>query len=177
MHPALRKGPRFLQTPHFPFFTKNTPILHFCTKKTPLPISFPAYRPAHSARLRPWSVDNQRGTFSCTNPISTQTNAPNCCNQSSDIHRTQTTHAADISISETGHVLLLQRNHILPLKEILHKSNFNTNKCSYLLLSIIWHSPDTNDSCNRHFNHRNRPCLTPCGRLSWLMLAFERTLK
>ena len=157
MHPALRKGPRFLQTPHFPFFTKNTPILHFCTKKTPLPISFPAYRPAHSARLRPWSVDNQRGTFSCTNPISTQTNAPICCYQSSDIHRTlmqqtfrspkqatsysfkeitfyhwrksctnptstqtnvpicyyqssdihrtQTTHATDISITETGHVL------------------------------------------------------------------------
>jgi len=42
---------------------------------------------------------------SCTNPTSTQTNVPICYYQSSDIHRTQTTHATDISITETGHVL------------------------------------------------------------------------
>jgi len=36
MHPALRKGPLFyIKHPHFPLFYK----------KTPLPISFPAYGP------------------------------------------------------------------------------------------------------------------------------------
>jgi len=43
MHPALRKGPLFLQknAPHFPlFFYKKTP-----------PISFPAYGPAYNGPL------------------------------------------------------------------------------------------------------------------------------
>ena len=40
MHPALKKGPLF--------FTNNAPIFHFFYKKTPLPISFPAYGPVIS---------------------------------------------------------------------------------------------------------------------------------
>ena len=38
MHPALRKGPLFLQ---------NTPIFHFFTIKHPAPISLPAYGPVY----------------------------------------------------------------------------------------------------------------------------------
>jgi len=41
MHPALRKGPRFLQTHHFPFFTKKTPPFStFVRKKHPSQFHF-----------------------------------------------------------------------------------------------------------------------------------------
>jgi len=107
MHPALRKGPRFLQTPHFPFFTKNTPIFHFCTKKNTPP-----------------------NFISCLQACALSTiEALECRQPTWDF--------------------------------FMYKSNLNTNNCSYLLQSIIWHSPDTNDLCSRHFDLRNRPRLTP----------------
>ena len=44
MHPALRKGPLFLQKkhPHFPLFYIKHPHFHFFTKKH-FPMLFPAY--------------------------------------------------------------------------------------------------------------------------------------
>ena len=83
MHPALRKGPRFLQTPHFPFFTKNTPIFHFCTKKNTPPNFISCLQACALSMIE--ALECQQPTWDF----------------------------------------------------FMYKSNLNTDKCSYLLLSII----------------------------------------
>jgi len=65
MHPALRKGPFFLQKtpPIFHFFATTPPIFYFFNKKHP-PISFPAYGPEHMNERTVWmSTQSEMSTW------------------------------------------------------------------------------------------------------------------